>query len=1304
MSNVNDKEPWWTVAESFFNSHGPADHKLSSFNEFMREKMPTIITNSEMQYTKDDINYILTFDSVLVKSPEINESSVTKPVKPYECRVRNLSYHGRVFANINKHTLNENDQVVETETKKVFLGNMPIMVKANLCNLSISNQTPYKNYECPQDPGGYFYINGNERVLMPQDRMAHNEIFVFKIKEIVKTTKTRVINNIKKKRVYSWSAEVRSYSEQAEPNITTTYLRLTSNSIDRGEDSRLYVEIPYLSEEVPWPVLFMALGVTTKKEMISYICDENDKEMINLLSPSLDVPKITTQEQALEFMSEFTSSSQKDKKLDQLKYILRHKLFQNVPNTFLKRHYLGHMTFLLLSTVLGRRNQDDRDHYAKKRIDTDGTLINNLFKGVWKRVLKDAKGLLEKKRNIDINKAFQGKITNSLKTAFATGNWTAGKVAKSTKVGISQILNRHNFVATLSNLRRVHTPSDKNNKLIKPRHLHAGHWNMFCPFETPEGQPVGLVRNLASMASITLGSSEEPILDWLRMKKIVLLDDIKPDSDSDILTGFQTKLKIFCNGRWIGVCENNSIISELKKLRKQGKIPFDVSISQVKEGIRIFTDEGRVMAPYLVVKNGALIPLPFLPEGASCLAWSSLLESGVIEYLDVAEAETLKVAQEPWNLNDSYSHSIIHPQFLVGVSAGITPFFNHNQAPRVVYQCLWKEEPVLMGDNTVKNIKDVVVGDEVMTFDPITMKTSVTRVINAYVKPTDKTIVQITTYPDHHYPNGRQITVTNDHKIMTSKGWLEAGDIKPLEALRSKETYVAISLLPEEDRVVYYPVESVKIVDNVEIADITTESENHSFIGGQGFCVHNSAMGKQALGIFSTNFLHRYDTSAHILCYPQVPLTNSKLMKYLDTEKLPAGQNHIVAVACYTGYNQEDSIIPNKSAIDMGAFRSINYCTYDESNRKKGNTVDEIRKPEKINVRETNLVGYNKLDIDGIPKENTPLSKRDIVIGKVTSVPDHVKDSSVTIKTNGLEDNAVVELDEDGQHIYAVNHGSVIVDQAILTTNEDSFRTVKVRTCQMRVPQIGDKVASRSAQKGIMGLIPPSDDLPFTEDGINPTLIMNPNAFPSRMTIAQTLESHMGKCRALEGKFGDTTPFQNMEEARKEIYEQLEAYGMQKYGDDYLRNGQTGEVMPCEIYMGTVYYQRLKHMVDDKIHSRDQNGPRETLTRQPVEGRKRGGGFRVGEMEVWSLTSHGTSSFIIDRIVDNSDGYENYVCDYCGNTAIANLKNNTFECKRCEQSSAISKVKIPYAFKLLQQELMASGIGVWYQLDLEKTC
>jgi len=508
--------------------------------------------------------------------------------------------------------------------------------------------------------------------------------------------------------------------------------------------------------------------------------------------------------------------------------------------------------------------------------------------------------------------------------------------------------------------------------------------------------------------------------------------------------------------------------------------------------------------------------------------------------------------------------------------------------------------------------------------------------------------------------------------------------------------------LDHKNCVLFVPLKDITETANVRIGDITTASKNHCFIGGAGFCVHNSSMGKQAVGIYSLNFLHRYDTIAHILCYPQKPLVNTKTMRLMGTDELPSGQNLVVAVMS-AAFNQEDSVIVNQRAIDNGALRSINYTTYSEACHRKGNTIDEIRRPERVFVKETRLKGYAKLDSDGVSRENTPLAKRDVVIGKVNSTTEMVRDISIVVKSNGMEENAVVELERDDHRVYAVYEGSAVVDRAVLTLNEDSYRTVKVRVRQMRIPKIGDKVASRAAQKGIIGMILPPENMPFAaKTGMTPDLLMNPNAFPSRMTMGQALEAVLGKACSLNGAYADCTPFEP-EFDKGIVAAELARYGFEEYGDEVMINGMTGEQIQCKIFMGPTYYQRLKHMVDDKIHARDQDGPRETLTRQPVEGRKRGGGFRMGEMETWCGISHGASAFLIDRLVNNSDGYEMFVCDYCGNTAIATLKTQRFECKRCQQNTAISKIRIPYAFKLLMQELQACCIGVWFNVDTEKT-
>nr|QBK87548.1 MAG: DNA-directed RNA polymerase subunit beta [Marseillevirus LCMAC201] len=1289
-SEYQNQKPWWKVSKAYFDHHTFTEHQLDSYNKFIREKLPVIITGTEFEYSKDGSNYVVSFENVYVKKPEFTEpSGVTRKLKPQDCRIRNLNYTCRIYTDITRYVLEE-EKITESQTfPDVFIGAIPCMVLSDYCNLSTKDtQGKIKNGECPHDPGGYFIINGSEKVLMSQDRMAHNEIFVFKskVKDTIKVPIPGTDKNISLP--CAWFAEVRSHSSTCEPNISTTYLKFSQKQLSKGEEHRLYAELPGMKAPVPWPIIFMALGVTNKEDMISYVCSPDDIPMLALLLPSLDCHPIETQEDALNYLTEYVYTTQKDQRLPMLKRILREKMFQNVSQTHMKRFYFGHMTNQLLSTTLGRRKEDDRDHCGKKRVEIAGNLINNLFKSIWKRIIREVSNNLIKKRTSDLAQIFFGKITNYIKPPFATGNWIATKSSsKSCKAGISQLLNRHNYVSTLSNLRRVITPSDKNSKIIKPRHLHNSQWYFLCPAETPEGQPTGLIKNLSMLTTVSLGSSEDQIIDWLEMLNIVNLMSV-----SEINIYKDQSTKIFINGSWIAVTELPvELVAKLRELRREGKIDFEVSISLTKDGIRIYTDDGRLLAPFFIVEDGQLKSLP------ESFTWNELIEAGVIEYLDPTELETIKHSEYPWELSSEDTHALIHPCFLLGVSASIIPFPDHNQSPRNIYQCLWEDEPVLMSNGVKKPIKNVCVGDEIVTFDPCTFRTMSTTVTHAYTAPTSKNMLQVKTI------SGHTIVVTEDHKMMTQRGWVKAGQLQNTDTLA---IYTGT--------IVFVPLGGITETANVRIGDITTASKNHCFIGGNGFCVHNSSMGKQALGIYSLDFLQRYDTCAHILCYPQKPLVNTNPMRLMCTDELPSGQNLIVAVMS-AAYNQEDSVIINQRAVDNGALRSINYTTYSESCRRKGNTIDEIKRPEKIFVKETRLQGYTKLDSDGVSRENTPLAKRDVVIGKVNSSTDLVRDISVVVKSNGMEENAVVEtakkivseLKTDDDHrvyeVYEVYDGSAVVDKVVLTLNEDSYRTVKVRVRQMRIPQIGDKVASRAAQKGIIGLILQPENMPFSEKtGMTPDLLMNPNAFPSRMTMGQALETFLGKACALNGAYGDCTPFEP-EFKTGIVASELSRYGFEEYGDEVMINGMTGERIPCKIFMGPTYYQRLKHMVDDKIHARNQDGPRETLTRQPVEGRKRGGGFRMGEMETWCGISHGASSFLIDRLVNNSDGYEMFVCNYCGNTAIATLKTQRFECKRCQQNTAISKIRIPYAFKLLLQELQACCIGVWFNVDTKKT-
>ena len=436
---------------------------------------------------------------------------------------------------------------------------------------------------------------------------------------------------------------------------------------------------------------------------------------------------------------------------------------------------------------------------------------------------------------------------------------------------------------------------------------------------------------------------------------------------------------------------------------------------------------------------------------------------------------------------------------------------------------------------------------------------------------------------------------------------------------------------------------------------------------------YQSAMGKQAIGIHTTNYNKRFDTFSHILYYPQRPLISNNIMEHLNYNKLPTGINVIVAIATYSGYNQEDSIIVNQSAIDRGLFSSTFYRTYKTEEKKNHLSGDEDNfcKPDHDKLLYPKPCNYSKLDNDGFVPINTYVTDGDIIIGKVIPIKGNsnykYKDSSINIRYS-----------EEGY-----------IDDKYINTNSEGYNFCKVKIRSIRIPMIGDKLSSRHGQKGTIGMVYPEEDMPFSKDGIKPDIIINPHAVPSRMTIAQLVECILGKSCSSLGCVGDATAFNKIDVSN--ISKILETQGFEGKGNEVLYNGFTGEQMKTSIFMGPTFYQKLKHMSCDKIHSRS-SGPVVSMTRQPSEGRSSHGGLRFGEMERDCMISHGSSSFLKERLMDVSDKYSVYVCNLCGLLANANPQKQMYECKKCENYGDFSKCYIPYSCKLLFQELQCMSI------------
>lgn len=443
---------------------------------------------------------------------------------------------------------------------------------------------------------------------------------------------------------------------------------------------------------------------------------------------------------------------------------------------------------------------------------------------------------------------------------------------------------------------------------------------------------------------------------------------------------------------------------------------------------------------------------------------------------------------------------------------------------------------------------------------------------------------------------------------------------------------------------------------------------------------YQSAMGKQAMGMYITNYLLRFDTMAHVLFYPQRPLVCTRAMEYLHFRELPAGQNAVVAISVYSGYNQEDSVIMNKGALDRGFFRSTFYRKYGaEEARQALMMQDEFERPNPETTGGMKFGSYDKIEADGLIAPGTRISKDDIIIGMTSPLPPLDDVFASERQRKHTKKDSSLGAREPG-----------VVDQVMLTTNADGLKHAKVRVRSIRIPEVGDKFSSRHGQKGTCGITLRAEDMPFTVEGITPDIIINPHAIPSRMTIAQLIECILGKVTSITGDEGDGTAFTDV--TVESISHLLHQCGYQERGNEVLYNGHTGRKLDAMLFMGPTYYQRLKHMVNDKIHARSR-GPVTSLTRQPLEGRGRMGGLRFGEMERDCMISHGAANFMKDRLFNQSDRYRVHVCDLCGLIAIANLRKNTFECRGCKNTTQVSQVYMPYACKLLFQELMAMSIA-----------
>ena len=1140
-------------------------HQIESFNYLCDKLIPQILTDDST------LNYREVNNDIHIDYFKFHKISYTVPMLEYTsdimtpqmAREKNLYYSTKLIADIEQRhkVVNMNTQSIIDDypignvEEKVFLGRIPIMLRSKYCVLSDPTWDSKIKNEDPYDLGGYFIIHGSEKVVIPQERLCENKVFILTRKE--QSTQINI-------------AEIRSVNLSK----TTTPQTFT---IKCKKDGDIVAVIPQINMEIPIFILFRALGIDSDKSIISMIVNDlNDSQMINELRISMDRAKyIKTQPKAFEIMIDKIKRLMKlgdidsvanEKKIVYLNHIFKNDLLPHMRQDFMtKAYFIGYMIKKLLIVVLGREIIDDRDNYSNKRVDLVGPLIAQKIKQGYKKLLTECGNYIKRKASANpanpINVIMQIKpslIESDIKKSLLTGIWD-NQPNKSRK-GVAQVLNRLSYAATIASLRKVVSPvSEGTQKVTAPRQLHNSHWGFLCPVDTPEGAKVGLVKHISLLATFTLNMPMMTII-----VKELLKDLYKPLVNCSPELDISIKTKLLVNGEWLGMTDNiKDIYNIIKKKREINELHRSVSIMvdySVKE-IRIFTDGGRCIRPIFKVfdnklgitqdilnginlksddqkdirtfeeflnKHGDLIEYIDTEETNMCLI--AISNEDLIENQKIKEqsnpnkySNILEVNSAETKIIKRYSHCEIHPGFIYGAIACNSPYSEHNQGPRNVYY---------------------------------------------------------------------------------------------------------------------------------------------------------AAQVKQAMGVYAANYRMRMDTLAHVLFSSEMPLVKTRMADYTVLNIFPTGTNAVVAIQIYGGFNQEDSIIGNRSSFDRGLFRSIFYRTVKDEAKNNPATgkLDKFTKPNQNVVTGIKPGSYDKLQENGFVKEGTPVGPDDIIIGKITSVIQNNptdkawKDNSTTMKNN--------------------EYG--VVDMVRTGSNSEDYEMCKVRLRSTRIPQTGDKFSSRHAQKGTIGITLPQEDMPFSDTGIIPDLIMNPHAIPSRMTLGQLLECVHAKSAALKGKIVDGTPFTGIK--YEDITDELGKLGYESTGYETMYCGLTGRRIKTKIFVGPIYYQRLRHLVEDKIHSRAR-GPQQILTRQPAEGRARDGGFRAGEMERDCMIAHGTSYFLKERLLDSSDVYMVHVCNDCGFFATKVKNKNFWTCNYCKKNPNISRIIIPYAFKLLIQELMSMGMA-----------
>ena len=1222
------------IVESYFEQRSLVNHQLASYNDCIpssdgkMSRMERIVRNIRIgtdEPVEDNDGGIIKLDvldkeivirmkNIHLGRPTIKEANGAEhPATPMECRLRKLTYFSPVYLDFK--ILDEDKPAPEIE-ERVHIGNLPIMVRSAQCNLHANHishlcgdadrkLSPYTSTEDadrlkellrragedPLDTGGYFIINGTERVLISMEDLAPNRVTVEKNKKYAHETEVA--------KIFSQKDGVRK-----------------PLNIEKRRDGMLMVKIPSAgTTPIPVVLLMRALGMENDKEIFAAIAGpvEAMKYTVANINDVKDNEEygVESTEEALQWLEKkFAAGQQKEYREARIQNLLDKELLPHLgsseDNREKKAIFLGRIVRQVLEMAITNRDPNDKDHYANKRVRLAGDLMEDLYRVSMQQLARDLKYQLERhhnrKRELRINACLRPDVlTQKIMHALATGNWVGGRS------GVSQLLDRTTYLAALSHMRRVTSPLVRSQPHFEARDLHPTHWGRLCPNETPEGQNCGLVKNAAQMIDVSEEVAEADVKELLREAGV----DSSP-------AGWAEGSRIHVNGDIFGLHKNpTKLVNQFKRRRRQGRIRSEVSIRHDSENRDVFinTDRGRILRPLLVLEDGDLKLSKESLENIRSGEWTfnDLVSNGVVEWVDAEEEEDLLVAPRPYDLPMS------------------SPENNRPINPA--------------------NVEWLNLGEEQISHANLRVEV--------------------------HMPNGESVF----EEFSVPLNYYQE-DIDALRRKQKRKNLILVFTHVEIDPQLILGV----------CASLVPYPEHNSTPRVTG----GTAMVKQSLGLPSANYRLRPDTRMHVMHYPQQSIVGTRAMKTTNFAQRPGGQNFVVAILSHHGYNMQDAVVINRAAVERSLGRSSFIRTYNAENKRfpggqeerieiPGTGLDEIKGLK-------SWESYTHLERDGLPTPETFLSsvggESSVLVGK-TSPPRFLEEAH----------GHFLQAQERRESAMMVRHGeSGWVDNVYVTESLDSTLLCRIVVRSEKIPEIGDKFASRHGQKGIIGRLVDEQDMPFTVDGVIPDLIINPHAIPSRMTVAHVLEMVGGKVGAMEGRHIDGTAFSG--EKEDSLRAGLLRNGFAHTGRESMMSGETGEAYEAEIFAGVIYYQRLHHLVSSKLHARSR-GRVQILTRQPTEGRARQGGLRFGEMERDCLIAHGASMVIKDRLLDESDGWPLQVCNNsgCGHIAYYDWKRRTPVCPICGDRADVHTVQTSYAFKLLLDEMKSLGVAMRLELE-----